>query len=182
LYSGNLGRKQGVGLLVDTAQRAQEAGSQTVYVVSGDGAKRAELERAVATRRLSNVRLLPLQDGDGFNELLNLADVHLIVQDAGAADLVMPSKLTNMLASGRPVVVTAAGGTGLAKLIQEHDLGAVVPPGDSAALHEAVEALLGDAARRARQGNNARTHAEEYLSKDRLLQPVLARLEALIGA
>jgi hypothetical protein len=37
-----------------------------------------------------------------LNELLNLADIHLLPQNARAADLVMPSKLTGMLASGRP--------------------------------------------------------------------------------
>ena len=52
-----------------------------------------------------------------LNELLNLADIHVLPQSAGAADLVMPSKLTGMLASGRPVIVTAHPGTELADVI-----------------------------------------------------------------
>ena len=146
--------------------------------MAGQGADRARLEAAVAGRGLSNLRLLPLQNGRDFNELLNLADAHLIVQDAGVADLVMPSKLTNMLASGRPVVVTAAAGTGLATTVRDNDLGAVVPPGDAAALAAAVDGLLADDEVRARQGAKARAYAQEHLDKDELLASLLDRLGA----
>ena len=176
LYTGNLGRKQGAELIAETAEASQNAGSRVLYVVAGQGADRDLLEAAVAARSLSNLRLLPLQEGPAFNELLNLADVHLIVQDAGVADLVMPSKLTNMLASGRPVVVTAEDQTGLAVLVRDNDLGVVVPPGDAAALAEAVEALALDDEACARQGAKARAFAQRHLDKDRLLEPVRARL------
>ena len=61
--------------------------------------------------------LLPLQPADRLNELLNLADIHLLPQRADAADLVMPSKLTGMMASGRAVLATASPGTQLATVI-----------------------------------------------------------------
>ena len=178
LYTGNLGRKQGAGLIAEAAELAQRAGSRTLYVVAGHGADRAPLETAVAEKGLANLRLLPLQQGRDFNELLNLADAHLIVQDAGVADLVMPSKLTNMLASGRPVVVTAADETGLASLVRGNDVGVVVPPGDAAALAGAVDALLSDAEEQARQGARARAYAQQHLDKDKLLAPLLDRLGA----
>ena len=115
LYSGNLGRKQGVVTIGDAARRSQDAGSPTVYVVSGAGAEHQALAAGAAAHGLTNLLRLPLQPDESFNELLNLADVHLIVQEPGVADLVMPSKLTNMLASGRPVIATAAAGTALAE-------------------------------------------------------------------
>ena len=45
------------------------------------------------------------------NAFLNLADIHLLPQKEDAADLVMPSKPTGMLASGRLVIATARPGT-----------------------------------------------------------------------
>ena len=144
------------------------------YVVSGDGADREALAAAAAAHGLRNLLMVPLQpDAEAFNELLNLADAHLIVQEAGVADLVMPSKLTNMLASGRPVIATAPAGTGLAKLVEENDVGTVVEPGDPVALAEAVDALLADGAIRERQGANARAFAEACLDRDALLQRAL---------
>ncbi|HET6494851.1 MAG TPA: WcaI family glycosyltransferase [Thermoleophilia bacterium] len=177
LYSGNLGRKQGVALLGNAARRSQEGGSRVLYVVSGDGADREALASAAEDHGLTNLVMVPLQPDESFNELLNLADAHLIVQEAGVADLVMPSKLTNMLASGRPVIATAAAGTALADLVREQDVGTVVEPGDPDALAEAVAALMDDDDRRGRQGANARAFAEEFLDRDRLLTAALERLQ-----
>jgi colanic acid biosynthesis glycosyl transferase WcaI len=88
----------------------------------------------------------------------------------------MPSKLTNMLASGRPVIATAAAGTALAELIQRHDVGEVVAPGDPIAVAEAVTALMTDDKRRRRQGANARAYSEAFLDRDRLLEEAMSRL------
>jgi putative colanic acid biosynthesis glycosyltransferase WcaI len=176
LYTGNLGRKQGVALLGEAARHSQESGSRVVYVVSGDGADSDALAATAAAHGLANLVRVPLQPDESFNELLNLADMHLIVQEAGVADLVMPSKLTNMLASGRPVIATASAGTALAELIRRHDVGEVVMPGDSAAVAEAVTALMTDDERRLRQGANARAFAEAYLDRDRLMEEAVSSL------
>ena len=176
LYTGNLGRKQGVALLGNAARRSQETGSRVVYVVSGDGADSEALAATAAAHGLTNLVRVPLQPDESFNELLNLADVHLIVQEAGVADLVMPSKLTNMLASGRPVIATAAVGTALAELVREHDVGTVVEPGDPAAIAEAVDRLTISDGIRARQGANARAFAEAHLDRDKLLRVAMERL------
>ena len=177
LYSGNLGRKQGVALIADAAWCSQRRGSAAVYVVSGDGAESAALGSVAAAHGLTNLLRVPLQPEDSFNELLNLADAHVLIQDASTADLVMPSKLTNMLASGRPVIATAARGTALAELIRTHDVGRVTDPGDPDALSEAVDAVLADETGRSRQGANARAFAEAFLDKDTILETALAEMQ-----
>ena len=176
LYTGNLGRKQGIALIADAARRSQDNGSSVVYVVSGDGADREALGTAATAHALTNLLRVPLQPDEAFNELLNIADAHLIVQEAGVADLVMPSKLTNMLASGRPVIATAAAGTALAELVRGHDVGTVVEPGDPAALAAAIDEMLTDGETRLRQGANARAFAEKFLDMDTLLESALARM------
>jgi len=176
LYTGNLGRKQGIALIADAARRSQDNGSSVVYVVSGDGADREALGTAATAHALTNLLRVPLQPDEAFNELLNIADAHLIVQEAGVADLVMPSKLTNMLASGRPVIATAPAGTALAELVRGHDVGTVVEPGDPAAVAAAIDEMLTDDETRLRQGANARAFAEAFLDRDTLLEAALARM------
>jgi len=102
---------------------------------------------------------------------LNLADVHLLPQRADAADLVMPSKLTGMLASGRPVLATAFEGTQIAEVLEFS--GVVVPPGNADLLVEAMVDLASNAEQRQQLGQNARDYAVEYLGRD----AVLARFE-----
>ena len=80
---------------------------------------------------------LPLQPAERLNELLAMADLHLLPQHRGVADLVMPSKLGGMLASGRPLVVAADPGSELFDVL--NDVALLTPTGDDAALAAAIE-------------------------------------------
>ena len=170
LYSGNMGNKQGLELLAPLA--AGLAADPSIHLVfCGDGAFRPQLELLV--RDLANVTLLPLQPAERLPELLNTADIHLLPQRAGAADLVMPSKLTGMLSSGRPVLATADPGTMLAHVIEgglsADRLGRVVPTTEPAALLEAAQDLARDPALRTSLGHSARRYAVEHLSREQVL-------------
>jgi colanic acid biosynthesis glycosyl transferase WcaI len=133
LYSGAIGAKQGIGLLIETARRLA-ARPDIVFVVAGDGPMRPAVEEAA--RSLSNIRPMPFQPEARFRDFLGLADLHVLPQDRGAADLVLPSKLGGMLASGRRIVVTADRETELAQFLG--DSCACVPPGDADALAAAI--------------------------------------------
>jgi colanic acid biosynthesis glycosyl transferase WcaI len=148
------------------------------FLFCGDGAFRPTMESLV--EGLPNVTLLPLQPVDALNDLLNCADIHLLPQRADAADLVMPSKLTGMLSSGRPAIVTAQAGTQVAAVIsgiplaanvEAHEpCGVVVPAGDLDALVAAVRDLAVDPARRTRMGVAARRFAVEHMGKEKVLE------------
>jgi colanic acid biosynthesis glycosyl transferase WcaI len=176
LYSGNMGMKQGLELLPVLAQWFAPD-PRVHFIFCGDGALRPQLEQAVAG--LSNVTMLPLQPASSLNDLLNAADVHLLPQRADAADLVMPSKLTGMLASGRPVIATAARGTQVEVAME--GCGIAVEPGDMAGVIEAVSTLVGSASLRRELGVNARIHAVEHLGKDRVLERFEQQLCELTG-
>jgi len=169
LYSGNMGEKQGLEILVEAARDLGEE-SHIRFVLCGDGAARPRLEHLA--EGLPNVLFKQLQPYEKLNELLNIADIHVLPQRADAADLVLPSKLTNMLASGRPVVATASAGTQVAELVR--DCGIVVPPGDTAALVKALTTLADSADLRSSLGMVARALAERLWDKDRLLSQAFA--------
>ena len=164
LYSGNMGQKQGLEIVIEAA-RTLVSESRIRFVMCGQGAGFAQL-RAMA-EDLSNIVWLPLQPLERLNELLNMADIHLLPQRADAADLVMPSKLTGILASGRPVVATAAEGTEVWSVVAGRGIN--TPPGDAEAFAEAVRALAGNADERMRLGRQGRKYAEENLSTDAVL-------------
>ena len=153
LYSGNMGEKQGVETLAEVARAF--AGTPVHLLLAGAGAARPRL--AAATAGMSQVHWLPIQPVARLNDLLNAADIHLLPQRADAADLVMPSKLAFMLASGRPVVAGAGVGTAIATAIE--GCGMIVPPGDGLAMAAAVAALAGDEQARRRLGDSARARA-----------------------
>lgn len=174
LYSGNMGSKQGLEVLAPLAARFS-GDARAHFIFCGDGTSRPQLEQAV--RGMANVTLLPLQPLERLNSLLNAADIHLLPQRADAADLVMPSKLTGMLASGRPVVATAAAGTQVAVVVGGR--GIAVPPADFDALCDAIQLLLADADLRRSMGDAAREYAVRHLGREEVLLRFEAGLAAL---
>lgn len=168
LYAGSMGGKQGLETLIEAARhlaKYDSSSSAILVVLAGDGLERAHLQ--AMAQGLSNVRFVDLQPANRLNELLNLADIHLLPQRSGVADLVMPSKLGPMLASGRPVIATVAPGTQVAMVIANS--GIAVPPGDTSALVKAIQCLAADPTLRRRLGENARREAEAEPSAEQLL-------------
>ena len=171
LYSGNVARKQGIEILVEAARMLQQR-TDIAIVICGEGPNRAELEQLASG--LAKVQLHDLQPVTRMGAMLTMADLHLLPQIAGAADLVLPSKLTNMLASARPVVATTESGTGLYGEVD--GCGVVTPPGDAAALAAAIAALADDPELRERLGTAAARRAAERWSKPAIIAGALAAL------
>ena len=174
LYSGSMGVKQGVDWVAEAAQALQD--NPNVYVVlCGDGALQAQAQALCS--HLPNVRFLPFQPMERLGDLLGLADVHLLPQRADAAEMVMPSKLTGMLASGRPVVGMADAGTELAEVVQS--CGVVVQHGDVPAFTQAIRHLAELPQLRAELGRVARAYADQNLAASAVLGRLEADMQAL---
>ncbi len=156
LYSGSMGHKQGLELLVQAARLLQEE-HHIHFVLCGDGSARRALEDL--STGLDNLTFFPLQPAEKLNDLLNAADIHVLIQRANAADLVMPSKLNGMLASGRPVIATANPNTELARVVSQ--VGLVIPPEDVGAMRSAILHLANQAELREKLGRQGRTYALE---------------------
>ena len=164
LYHGNMGRKQGLELLLETA-RLLKSRSEILFVLCGEGPARKDLlEKAAA---LPNVRFLDMQPEERLNDLVNLADAHLLPQLAGAADLVMPSKLGTMLASGKPVIAGANPGTQISRVLDT--IGVLIQPGNATALARALIRLYENPSEQLRLGNLGRVYACQHLDKDIIL-------------
>jgi colanic acid biosynthesis glycosyl transferase WcaI len=164
LYSGSMNKKQGLELLVEAMQRLADV-PDLVWLLAGEGPSKAQLE--AATAKMDQVRILPLQPAERLNDWLNLADVHLLPQKAGAADLVLPSKLLGILASGRPLVASSPAGSELGQLAER--AGIRVEPEDGAGFAAALRQLLSDAALRQRLGAEARQLVEERYGQEAVL-------------
>jgi putative colanic acid biosynthesis glycosyltransferase WcaI len=164
VYAGNMGRKQGLEILLE-ASRLLRDNPSIHLVLSGDGSMRSKLMKQASG--LANVHFLPLQPPEQFNALLNLADIHLLIQEPRAFDAFMPSKLTGMLASGRPVIATFPEDSEVAGTLK--GCGVLVAPGNSRALAEAIVAVAENPALRSQMGRVARDRAVALWEKQRVL-------------
>ena len=164
LYSGNIGEKQGLELMIEAARRLKDELSIR-FVICGNGAAYQRLRRMA--EGLDNIVWMPLQPYEQLNNLLNAADIHLLPQRSRAADLVMPSKLTGIFASGRPVLATAEPETAVYESVQGRGL--VVPPGDADAFVDALLELSCSTEKRQELGKAARDYAMQHLDKSVVL-------------
>jgi colanic acid biosynthesis glycosyl transferase WcaI len=172
LYSGNIGEKQGLECVVDAAQRLA-ARTDLVFLVVGEGAGKARLLEMSLQRNLNNVVFAPLQPYDDLPALLASADCHLVIQKRGAADAVLPSKLTNILAVGGNALITADSETSLGLLCSEYPgIAMLVEPESVDALIMGIEAVLAMPAPNA----IATGYACEFLDKDQILTRFLAEV------
>lgn len=168
LYSGNMGEKQGLEVIIESARLM--AGHQNIkFVLCGDGAARERLIKL--STGLPNVIWIPLQPEEHLGDLLMAADIHLLPQKAGIDDLVLPSKLIGMMASGRPVVACANVGTELYQIVQ--NCGLVVPPENVELFCEGIQKLTSDASLCARLG----LAGKDYVNKNFNGQAILRRFE-----
>jgi colanic acid biosynthesis glycosyl transferase WcaI len=155
-----MGEKQGLDVVVEAARRTV-GNADVLFVLCGDGSARERL--VLQAKGLANIRWLPLQPAERLNELLNLADIHLLPQRAGMGELMMPSKLLGMLASGRPVLAMAEQGTQLANEVAK--CGVVLVPGDMEGLAAAIERLSLAPGERKIMGEAARIAAVKWTRK-----------------
>ncbi len=171
LFSGTLGGKQGL-MVIPAAASLLQSRADIVFVVCGDGVMKPRIEAAASG--LANFHLIPLQPKERLQELLAMADLHLMPQSPDAADLVLPSKLSGMLASGRPVIAACRSGTEIAEIVAH--CGMVVAPDDASGLAGAVVDLADDPTRRRELGHRARDIAETRFERDTTLRRVFGPL------
>ena len=175
MYSGNLGEKQGLSIIIDAARHLIN-NDNIVFVISGEGPSRQNLLED--SRDLQSIKFLNLQSAERFNDLLNMADIHLLPQLANSKGLFFPSKLKAMFSSGRPVIASVNLNSDIAKVVS--GCGLVIPPEDSLLLSKAILYLAEDSQQRKRLGRDARNHAVTNWSKDKILSNINYKLSEIM--
>ena len=99
-YSGAIGEKQGLEIILSVAPDIAVSCPGVLFVISGSGPYKERLQTIVTEKNISNIMFIALQPINIFNQLLNYAYCHLIIQKENVGDLLLPSKLTNILAVG----------------------------------------------------------------------------------
>ncbi|MBB6110767.1 WcaI family glycosyltransferase [Mucilaginibacter lappiensis] len=178
LYSGAIGEKQGLESILYAAEKLIN-NDKIKFVICGSGPYKEKLIEMANSAGLINVSFLPVQEMDVFNEFLNMADLHLILQKSNASDLVMPSKLTTILAVGGVSLVTAPEGTSLYKTIDQYNLGYIIEPENTELLCKAIVEMKFDTDFELKK-QKSREYALKYLNIDNVMNEFLTKF-ALIS-
>lgn len=167
LYSGSIGEKQGLEHIISSGNALKDIGNLH-FLICGSGPFVEKLKKLKDELKLENIKFLPLQPLFKFVKILNMADVHLVIQKFITSDLMLPSKLTSIWAVGGVPLVTTLPGSQLYHTIQSYNIGLVINPDDQDSLNQGIK--------RAIEGNwndislNSRRYAVDHLSIDAIMK------------
>ena len=160
LVAGRLSREKGVALAVEAA-----AAAGVPLKIAGEGPLEPALS-ALIDRSGADAELLGRLNGEELRGLRSRAGLVAVpsVWDENAPYAVMEA-----MADGVPVIASRAGG--LPELVGDERC---VPRGDADALARALGELMGDPARRAREGDAMLDRARELFAEDRYVSDLRA--------
>lgn len=175
-YAGNLGLIYDLDSLLELAERVRKQEDIRILIV-GNGVAKARLVEAVKARGLDNVVFVPFQPHEVVPLVRATADVHVNLYKRGMASNSIPSKVYEIFASARPLIVSAEETSDTAALIRQAQAGLCIAPEDPDALVEAVLRLHADPNAREAVAARGRAFVQEGHSKD----VVVAKLEAVLA-
>jgi len=162
MYSGNLGRKQGLGQVLDLAQELHRRKAGVQIIIRGSGAMRDALVREAAEIGLTNLRIEDLVPREQIPVSLAEAHLHLVPQIASGGDFAVPSKIYSIMSAGRTFVATAARGSTLATLAQQTGAFICSSPQNVGEFADNVELLARSPELRQRMASAGRQYIENY--------------------
>lgn len=176
--AGTLGLAHGLETVLDAAEALRDDPRFLFWMV-GEGARRAELEREARRRLLENVRFQGQVEREEVPNILAAVDAALVLLKPDPLfESVLPSKMFEAMAAGRPVVLGVSGEA--KRLLEDSGAGIAIPPGDGRALVEAVRRLASYPAEAAAMGRRGREFVLARHSHDILARRYLEELERLL--
>jgi glycosyltransferase involved in cell wall biosynthesis len=169
-YIGTMGYAHGLDIIIQAACRLKEALPEALFLLVGEGAEKDQLRALAEKERLGNILFLDQQPRQTIPLFINASDVCLVLlRNAELFTTVLPSKMLEFMACGRPVVLGVDGQA--RKILGQAEAGIYINPGDPEALARAVMDLYRDPTLRSRLGENGRAFiCKHYSRKQKALQ------------
>lgn len=142
-YAGTHGMAHALDKVLDAAELLRDR-QDIAFFFAGSGAMRADVERRVAERGLTNVRLIPRQPKSRMPAVWSLCDLAVVpLRDNPVFATVIPSKIFESMGMGVPIVMSLPEGEATG-IIRKTASGVCVPPENPAALAAAITQLADD--------------------------------------
>jgi len=179
-YAGTIGYAQDLDTVIESAALLRDH-PEIAFVFVGEGGEKPRLRSKAESLGLSNIRFLPIQPWEKYPLVLQTSDACLVNLKPTLTTPVVPSKLLNIMASGRPVVANVPPEGDAARIIREANCGLALEAGDARGLAEAILKLYRDPHLADELGRNGRRHAEARFSREVCVKQYEALFRDLVG-
>jgi glycosyltransferase involved in cell wall biosynthesis len=176
LYAGNMGYPNDIESIIECAEKLLDD-ERFCFVFLGAGVKRKWLEREVAAKSLTNVRLLDPRPRSEQNIFLNACDVAIVTLVKKMWGVSMPSRTYNILAAGKPILALTEEGSEIARVVEEDKVGWTVPSNEPEKLLRKIFEIEAERDCLEELEKNARAAALEKYSIETALKKYRAALK-----
>jgi len=179
LYAGTFGMFNDTKSILETAARFKSEGNHRVqFVFAGDGNERRKLQDFAAENGLSNVRFVGSFPKTAIPALLSASNcVVIALKNLEFLNGTLPRKMFEAMSCAKPVVLAATGEA--EEVVRSAEGGIVVPPENTALIHDAVVSLLMDPEQASAMGQKARRYVQEHFSQDKRANELSGHLQFL---
>jgi glycosyltransferase involved in cell wall biosynthesis len=168
-YAGNLGYVYDLGTLIEAAALLA-AHKDLIFLIVGEGVAKADLERQAQALNLRNVRFLPFQPAEDLPWLRATSDIQVSLHRPGTTGYSMPSKIYEIMASGRPLLASADVGSDVWQVVQTSGCGVCIEPGDATNLAQTILMLQRNPELRLSMSQHGRQYAEQSFSRQSVVE------------
>lgn len=158
MYSGNMGLTHDLESLIEAARILRNR-SDLLFLFIGEGGKKQKLEGMVHQYALQHVHFLGYQTPDQFPFALAASDIGVVTLGTGGEGISVPSKTYSTMAAGSCLLVIAPQESELTRLVEHHEAGIAVEPGQPERLAAAIDTLFADTERLVKYQSAARAAA-----------------------
>jgi glycosyltransferase involved in cell wall biosynthesis len=137
LYSGTIGIKHNIGVMIQAAVKSKNI-SDINYLFIGRGEGYQDVAQIIDKEKLSNTILLPLQPESTLPYSLSTGDIAVIALDRGGEGIYVPSKTYYAMAAGSAIILIGSQENEIAEIIKHFNCGLIVPPDDVDAFMDAI--------------------------------------------
>jgi len=163
-FAGVMGFAQGLDVVINCAELLKPY-KDILFLLVGDGVKKDGLIKKAEDMQLNNIKFLPPQPKEIYPSILYASDICLVTLDKSVKTPVVPAKLLNIMASGRPVVACMNLKGDAPKIIKDAKCGYCVESDDVDGFSKAILKLYNNPKLRDEFGMNGRKYAVKYFSR-----------------
>jgi glycosyltransferase involved in cell wall biosynthesis len=177
VYAGNMGVAQGMGVLLDLAERLRSR-TDIGFLFVGRGSAAQPLRQDAKMRGLDNVVFHDEIDPTEIPGLYAQCHIGIVALDPRHKTHNIPGKFLSYMQAGLPVLASINPGNDLATLIEQEDVGQVCTDHSADTLARLAEALLQDMAADAHMGTRCKALSAKLFSPTAAVKQITTALTA----
>jgi len=164
-YIGTHGLSHALDKVLDAAELLRNE-REILFLLVGEGAEKEHLKRKAASLNLKNVEFLDQIGKKQLPEYYALSDIVLVtLRDLPLFRSVIPSKIFEIMAMGRPIIISVDGES--RKLVEQAQAGIFCQPENPQEMKEKILYLKTRPAQRLELGRNGRRFVEEHFDRNK---------------